>query len=59
MIPELGHYALVLALFMALVQSVLPLAGAARGNSAWMAVAEPAELQARRWALPRSQAECR
>ena len=32
MIPEIGHYALVLALFLALVQSVLPLVGAARGN---------------------------
>ncbi|WP_207462722.1 heme lyase CcmF/NrfE family subunit [Azospirillum sp. SYSU D00513] len=44
MIPELGHYALVLALFVALVQSVLPLAGAATGNAAWMAVARPAAL---------------
>ena len=42
MIPEIGHYALVLALFLALVQSVLPLMGAARGNVAWMDVAKPA-----------------
>ncbi|NYZ15341.1 heme lyase CcmF/NrfE family subunit [Azospirillum sp. RWY-5-1] len=42
MIPELGHYALVLALFVALVQSTLPLVGAATGNAAWMAVARPA-----------------
>ena len=28
MIPELGHYALVLALFLALVQATLPLIGA-------------------------------
>lgn len=42
MIPELGHYALVLALFVALVQSGVPLAGAATGNAAWMGVARPA-----------------
>ncbi|WP_029010335.1 heme lyase CcmF/NrfE family subunit [Azospirillum halopraeferens] len=44
MIPELGHYALVLALFVALVQATLPMAGAATGNAAWMAVARPAAL---------------
>jgi cytochrome c-type biogenesis protein CcmF len=43
-IPELGHYALVLALFLAIVQSVLPLAGASRGVSAWMDVAGPAAI---------------
>jgi cytochrome c-type biogenesis protein CcmF len=32
MIPELGHYALVLALLLAAAQSVLPLIGAARGE---------------------------
>ncbi len=42
MIPELGHYALVLALFVALVQSGVPLVGAATGNAAWMGVARPA-----------------
>jgi cytochrome c-type biogenesis protein CcmF len=42
MIPELGQFALALALCLALVQAVLPLAGAARGNGAWMAVARPA-----------------
>ena len=42
MIPELGQFALVLALCLALAQSVLPIAGAARGNAAWMAVARPA-----------------
>jgi cytochrome c-type biogenesis protein CcmF len=31
MIPEVGHYALVLALFIALVQTVLPIIGAYRG----------------------------
>ena len=44
MFPELGHYALVLALVVALVQAGLPLAGAQRGESAWMAVAGPAAL---------------
>ena len=42
MIPELGHFALVLALVLALVQSVLPLWGAHSGNSAWMRLATPA-----------------
>jgi cytochrome c-type biogenesis protein CcmF len=42
MIPELGQFALVLALCLALAQSVLPIAGAARRDAAWMAVARPA-----------------
>ena len=42
MVPEIGHYALVLALALALVQSVLPLWGARRGDQALMAVAPPA-----------------
>ena len=42
MIPELGNFALMLTLCIALAQSVLPLIGAARGNAAWMAVARPA-----------------
>ena len=41
MIYELGHLALILALAMALAQSVLPLIGAHTGNSAWMALARP------------------
>ncbi len=40
MIVELGHYALVLALFMALLQAILPLVGAARGQLALMALAD-------------------
>ncbi|RLJ58837.1 cytochrome c-type biogenesis protein CcmF [Litoreibacter meonggei] len=36
MIPELGQFALSLALIAALVQSVLPMLGAARGNALWM-----------------------
>ena len=41
MIPELGHFALILALAMALAQSVLPLIGAQTGNAAWMSLARP------------------
>ncbi|WP_102224717.1 heme lyase CcmF/NrfE family subunit [Acidimangrovimonas sediminis] len=42
MIVELGHFALVLALFVAVVQTVLPLIGAHKGWPGWMALAEPA-----------------
>ncbi|MDN3521427.1 heme lyase CcmF/NrfE family subunit [Halomonas ramblicola] len=41
MIPELGHFALIIALLMALVQGVLPLAGAATRRPLWMAYARP------------------
>ena len=41
MIPEIGHYALVIALLMAVAQSVLPLAGAATRRPLWMAYARP------------------
>jgi len=41
-IPELGHFALILAFCMALVLAVLPLVGAALSNANWMAVAAPA-----------------
>ncbi|WP_372013172.1 heme lyase CcmF/NrfE family subunit [Pseudoxanthomonas sp. 10H] len=42
MLPELGQVLLVLALLVALLQAVLPLAGAQRGNTAWMDIARPA-----------------
>ena len=42
MIGEIGHFCLIIALMLALVQAVLPLAGAARNVPAWMAVAQPA-----------------
>ena len=42
MIPELGHFALIVALCIALTQAILPLVGAARGNVAWMSVGRPA-----------------
>ncbi|UCE90613.1 MAG: heme lyase CcmF/NrfE family subunit [Pseudomonadota bacterium] len=42
MIPDIGHFALVLALALALVQAIFPLAGAQLGQAGWMAVARPA-----------------
>jgi cytochrome c-type biogenesis protein CcmF len=43
MIPEVGHFALILALVVALVaQSVLPLVGSFRGHAGWIALARPA-----------------
>ena len=42
MLPELGHFGLSLALFVALALATPPIAGAARGNTAWMALARPA-----------------
>ncbi|WP_075221382.1 heme lyase CcmF/NrfE family subunit [Acuticoccus yangtzensis] len=41
MLNEVGHFALVLALAMALVQSVLPIVGAQRGDTRLMATAAP------------------
>jgi cytochrome c-type biogenesis protein CcmF len=41
-IPELGHFALILALSLALCQGVLPLYGAHRNNAALMSVARSA-----------------
>ncbi|MBE3637089.1 heme lyase CcmF/NrfE family subunit [Mangrovicoccus algicola] len=42
MIAELGHFALILAAFVALFQAVVPFIGAARGWTGWMAAAVPA-----------------
>ena len=44
MIPELGNFALALALGLALVQMAIPLVGAQRANAAMMEVARPAAL---------------
>ena len=41
MTAELGHFALILALAVAIVQASLPLIGAERGDAAWMALARP------------------
>ena len=42
MIPELGHFALILALVVSLLQGVLPIVGAHRNRMAWIAFARPA-----------------
>ena len=42
MFIELGHFTLILALLVAVVQTVMPLVGAHKGWRGWMAVAEPA-----------------
>ncbi len=42
MIAETGHFALILALFVAILQASIPLVGAARNNHPWMAIASPA-----------------
>jgi cytochrome c-type biogenesis protein CcmF len=41
MIPEIGQFALTIALLLALTQATLPLIGASRGNRVWMALAVP------------------
>ena len=41
MIAELGHLALIIAFVAALVQMVVPMIGAAKGWSDWMATAIP------------------
>lgn len=42
MIPELGHFALILALCVSLVQGVLPIFGAHKGRREWVVLARPA-----------------
>ena len=42
MIPELGHFALILATVVAVVQGTLPFAGAARGDVGLMSLARVA-----------------
>ncbi|RAI39482.1 heme lyase CcmF/NrfE family subunit [Rhodoplanes roseus] len=44
MIPELGHYALVLALALALAQAIVPLIGVKTGDPTLIAVAKPTAL---------------
>ena len=41
MIPEIGHFALLLALAVAVVPGVVPLLGASRGNPARVDLARP------------------
>ena len=42
MIPEFGHYALILAFCIACIQGVLPLLGAHQGRREWLVLARPA-----------------
>ena len=42
MLPELGQILMLCALLASLLQAGLPLVGAQRNNTAWMAVARPA-----------------
>ena len=44
MINELGHFALILSLAVALVQAIVPLVGAHKGWRGWMAVGDPAAI---------------
>ena len=41
MIPEIGSFALILALLLSALQGTLPIAGAHRRNPAWMSLARP------------------
>ena len=41
MIPELGHFALILALGLAITQATFPLWGSFNGRRAWMEMARP------------------
>jgi cytochrome c-type biogenesis protein CcmF len=44
MIPELGHFALIIAFAVTIVQSIVPIVGAARNQSALVSMARPAAL---------------
>ncbi len=44
MLVELGHFALITAFCVAIVQAVVPMIGASRRQGNWMAVAEPAAI---------------
>ncbi|MDJ0881866.1 MAG: heme lyase CcmF/NrfE family subunit [Gammaproteobacteria bacterium] len=41
MIPEIGHFALILALCIAIVQTIFPILGAQLGYSRWISLARP------------------
>ncbi len=41
MIPEIGNFALILALILAITQGTLPIIGAARGIPSWISLARP------------------
>jgi len=41
MIPEFGHFALIVCLLLSFIQVAVPIAGAQTGNIAWMRIARP------------------
>ena len=41
MLPELGHFALIIALFFASLQAVIPLVGASTARTQWMLMSRP------------------
>jgi len=41
MIPEFGHFALIVCLLLSFIQVAIPIAGAQTGNVAWMRIARP------------------
>ena len=41
MVPEVGHFALIIAFVIAVLQTFFPIAGAARGNAAWIGLTKP------------------
>jgi cytochrome c-type biogenesis protein CcmF len=51
MIPELGHFALIVALLVALTQATVPLIGAARRDPALMGIARPAAILLFAWVV--------
>ena len=44
MIPEIGQFALIVALSIAVIQTLVPMAGASLGVQRWIALAKPAAL---------------
>lgn len=42
MIPEIGHFSLILALCVAVILSIVPMVGSFTGTQSWMALAKPA-----------------
>ena len=41
MLPELGHFALIIALVFACLQGIVPLVGTATGRTQWMVMSRP------------------
>ncbi len=41
MIPEIGHFALIIALTLSMIQGILPMLGSSLGESRWVALSKP------------------